>query len=92
MPVPVQAEPAQSPHKVVSKMTPWFWKNWNGLQLLAGQNALGVPQLSGTGAPAVISDGMFCLEKNQTETPELSQSTIKPMMTQISIRSTLVQG
>jgi len=42
-----------------------------------GQNALGVPQLSGTGAPAVISDGIFCLGKNQTEIPKLSQSIEK---------------
>jgi hypothetical protein len=38
-------------------------------------DAMGVPQPEGTGACAVMSDGMFCLGKNQTETPELSQST-----------------
>jgi hypothetical protein len=74
-PVEVHADPAQSPHKVVSKMALWPWKNWNGLQPLAGTEAVGVPQPEGTGACAVMSDGMFCLGKNQTETPELSQST-----------------
>jgi hypothetical protein len=56
-------------------MALWPWKNWNGLQPLAGKDAEGVPQPEGTGACAVMSDGMFCLAKNQTETPELSQST-----------------
>jgi len=65
-------------------MAPWFWKNWNGLQPLAGKNALGVPQLEGTGACAVISDGMFCLEKNQTETPVLSQSTTQVKFYQLA--------
>jgi hypothetical protein len=62
---------------VVSKITPWFWKNWNGLQVLAGQNALGTPQPLGTGAEAVISDGMLSLEKNQMDIPVSSQSTAK---------------
>jgi hypothetical protein len=56
-------------------MALWPWKNWNGLQPLAGMDAMGVPQPEGTGACAVMSDGMFCLGKNQTVTPELSQST-----------------
>jgi hypothetical protein len=62
---------------VVSKITEWFWKNWYGLQLPEGQNPLGVPQPPGTGAEAVISDGMFCLSKNQMVIPVLSQSTAK---------------
>jgi hypothetical protein len=69
VPEDVHTLPAQSPQRVVSKIAEWFWKNWNGLQVLAGQNALGVPQRSGMGAFAVISVGMLFREKNQTWTP-----------------------
>jgi hypothetical protein len=75
-PDPVQTPPAQSPQRVVSKITAWFWKNWNGLQFVAGQYALGAPQFESTGAPAVISDGILLRVKNHTAIPELSQRTV----------------
>ena len=56
-------------HKVVSKMAEWESKNLNGSHPEAGQNAMGVPQLSGSGAPEEMSDGMSLRGKNQTEIP-----------------------
>ena len=77
IPVDVHTLPAQSPQRVVSKIAEWSWKNWNGLQVLAGQNALGVPHDAGMGAFAVISDGMLLRGKNQTLMPVSSHSTAR---------------
>lgn len=44
-------------------------KNLNGAQSVTGQKAMGVPQLSGRGALAEMSDGTLFRGKNQTEMP-----------------------
>ena len=44
-------------------------KNLEGSQSVAGQKAMGVPQLSEFGAPAEMSEGMLLRGKNQTEIP-----------------------
>ena len=44
--------------RVVSMMMEWFWKNCEKLQSVDGQRAIGVPQVSGRGAFAVMSSGI----------------------------------
>ena len=56
-------------HRVVSKIAECESKNLNGAQSVAGQKAMGVPQLSGSGALAEMSDGTLFRGKNQTEMP-----------------------
>ena len=62
--------------RVVSKIAEWSVKNCEGLQLDEDQNAMGAPQLSGIGAPALMSDGMPPRGKNQTLMPLSCQSTM----------------
>jgi hypothetical protein len=52
----------------------------NGVQSVAGQNAMGVDHPLGLGAPAVMSDGMELRGKNQTWIPDEDQSTVKVKM------------
>jgi hypothetical protein len=60
---------------VVSKIAEWFWKKVDGLQLDADQKAIGVPQLPGLGASALMSEGICPRGKNHTLIPLSSQST-----------------
>ena len=55
-------------------------KNWEGLQSVAGQKAMGVPQLSEFGAPAEMSEGMLLRGKNQTEMPLSTHSTARAVV------------
>lgn len=50
-------------------------KNWLGLQVEAGQNAIGLPQVSGSGEPEEISEGIELRGKKNTEMPESSHNT-----------------
>ena len=52
-------------------------KNLEGSQSVAGQKAMGVPQLSEFGAPAEMSEGMLLREKNQTEMPLSTHCTAR---------------
>ena len=66
--------------RVVSKMAECELKNWEGLQSVAGQKAMGVPQLSESGALAEMSDGMLFRGKNQTEMPLSTHSTARAVV------------
>ena len=55
--------------RVVSKMAECELKNVEGAQSVAGQKAMGLPQLSGSGSPEEMSEGILLRGKNQTEMP-----------------------
>ena len=67
-------------HRVVSKIAECESKNLNGAQSVAGQKAMGVPQLSGSGALAEMSEGMLFRGKNQTEMPLSTHSTARAVV------------
>lgn len=54
--------------------------NSYGSHVLEGQRAWGVPHVSGRGASAVRSAGMFCRGKKNTRMPVLSQSTKRAIL------------
>ncbi len=54
---------------MVSKIAECESKNLNASQPDEGQNAMGIPHLSESGAPEVISEGILLRGKNQTEIP-----------------------
>lgn len=58
-------------------MAEWVLKKVNGLQPAEDQDARGVPQLSGSGALAVMSDGIELRGKNHMAMPESSHFTVR---------------
>lgn len=59
----------------MSKIAEWLTKNWNGAQEVAGHLACAAPQLSGRGAPAVMSEGIALAGKKYTAMPSASHTT-----------------
>ena len=59
----------------MSKIAMWDLKYADGSQFVAGQSAIGAPQLSGSGAFAVMSTGIELRGKKNTAIPESSHFT-----------------
>lgn len=65
------------PQRLVFMTMTWSWKNWLTGQVTVLQNASGIGQLTGLGANAVKSAGVFARVKCQIRTPIWSQSMAK---------------